>query len=125
MKVGRIVSIILRHIFSLRGRANRSEFIFWLLALVGSSFLITWWEKHYSVKISPFFAIPLLIIIIGLITSAVRRLHDLNASGLWLVVWFVPFANFILAIRLVAGPSTRGPNKYGLGAEDHRISEVF
>ena len=39
--------------------------------------------------------------LIALISSGVRRLHDLNFSGLWMIAFFIPGLNAILAIMLL------------------------
>lgn len=46
-------------------------------------------------------------------SCAVRRLHDINASGWWSITIFVPFANFVLLIRLFFDRGTDSKNKYG------------
>lgn len=54
---------------------------------------------------------------IGLIVlncmGALRRLHDVNASGWLLLLMFVPLVNLVLAIFLLFVPGTQGPNNYG------------
>jgi len=42
-----------------------------------------------------------------------RRLHDLNASGWWQLVTFIPFGQ-ILMIGFIFFKGTDGSNKYGL-----------
>ena len=41
-----------------------------------------------------------------------RRLHDLNASGWWQLITFIPFGQ-ILMIGFIFFKGTPGPNKYG------------
>jgi uncharacterized membrane protein YhaH (DUF805 family) len=43
---------------------------------------------------------------------AVRRLHDINRSGWWKLLVFVPLGNILLSIWFCA-PSTPGPNRFG------------
>jgi uncharacterized membrane protein YhaH (DUF805 family) len=43
---------------------------------------------------------------------AVRRLHDTNRSGWWLLLVFVPLGAIVLLIWFCA-PSTSGPNRFG------------
>jgi uncharacterized membrane protein YhaH (DUF805 family) len=51
---------------------------------------------------------------------AVRRLHDTDRSGWWLLLAFVPLGNILLLIWL-STPSTAGPNRFG--PMPHAISE--
>jgi uncharacterized membrane protein YhaH (DUF805 family) len=43
---------------------------------------------------------------------AARRLHDLNISGWWQLITFVPCGQ-LLMIGLIFFKGTPGPNKYG------------
>jgi uncharacterized membrane protein YhaH (DUF805 family) len=43
---------------------------------------------------------------------AVRRLHDTNRSGWWLLLVFVPLGNIVLLIWFCA-PSSSGSNRFG------------
>jgi uncharacterized membrane protein YhaH (DUF805 family) len=43
---------------------------------------------------------------------AVRRLHDTNRSGWWLLLVFVPLGNIVLSIWFCA-PSTPRTNRFG------------
>lgn len=42
-----------------------------------------------------------------------RRLNDLNRSGWWLLLMFIPVVNILLAIYLLFFPGTDGPNNFG------------
>lgn len=62
----------------------------------------------------------------------VRRLHDRDMSGWWLLGYFVaamiPFVNIIAGIAmlvLMCLPGTIGPNKYGPDPKDPSSAEVF
>jgi uncharacterized membrane protein YhaH (DUF805 family) len=43
---------------------------------------------------------------------AVRRLHDTNRSGWWLLLVFVPLGNIVLFVWFCM-PSSPGPNRFG------------
>ena len=59
------------------------------------------------------------LILIILVFSAVhifltiRRLHDLNRSGWYYLVLFVPLVNVLFSLYLFFAPGTVGPNQYG------------
>jgi uncharacterized membrane protein YhaH (DUF805 family) len=44
----------------------------------------------------------------------VRRLHDVDASGWWYLLGFVPVVNSALAAILLVAPGTDGENRYGV-----------
>jgi len=43
----------------------------------------------------------------------VRRCHDLDKSGFWLLLGFVPCINFFWTLYLLCKRGTIGPNQYG------------
>jgi uncharacterized membrane protein YhaH (DUF805 family) len=43
----------------------------------------------------------------------VKRLHDREMSGWWMLLTFVPFGGFILLVMLGFLDGTQGPNKFG------------
>ena len=48
-----------------------------------------------------------------MVYPAVRRLHDLDASGAWLGLALVPLANLALMLVLLLKKGTPGDNQYG------------
>lgn len=44
----------------------------------------------------------------------VRRLHDSDRSGWWLVATAIPVAGWVIQLVLMAWPETSGQNRYGL-----------
>ena len=48
------------------------------------------------------------------IMSLVRRLHDVNRSGIWVLLMGIPVAGLILTIVLLVQPGMDGPNQFGL-----------
>ena len=61
--------------------------------------------------------LALLVLWLGLIVPgiavAVRRLHDTNRSGWWLLLCFVPFVGAIVLLVWMCSEGTKGANKYG------------
>ncbi len=53
-----------------------------------------------------------LVFLTPYVALAVRRLHDTNRSGWWLLLFFVPLGNIVLLIWFCA-PSTSKPNRFG------------
>ena len=44
---------------------------------------------------------------------SVRRLHDINRSGWWILIGFVPLVGALLLIYWYVQPGTPGKNDYG------------
>ena len=56
----------------------------------------------------------LIILFLPLNFLMIRRLHDLNFSGWWIIFPIVfPFGYFIFILYLILAKGTNGPNKYG------------
>ncbi len=54
--------------------------------------------------------IPMLILSL---MFGIRRLHDMNLSGWFILVMLIPLVSAIFSLALLFWPGTRGPNKYG------------
>jgi uncharacterized membrane protein YhaH (DUF805 family) len=59
-------------------------------------------------------AVCTLVFLMPYAAVAVRRLHDTNRSGWWMLLFFVPLGNIVLLIWFCL-PSTPGPNRFGNG----------
>ncbi len=54
-----------------------------------------------------------LAVLVPGIAVGIRRLHDTNRSGLWLLIAFVPCLGAIILIVFAVEDSTPGDNQYG------------
>jgi uncharacterized membrane protein YhaH (DUF805 family) len=111
--------------FSFAGRARRAEFWWFVLInfivsiilnVAGTTANLTWspdpsMGSLYAVSI-PSLVYALLVLIQGIALS-VRRLHDTNKSGWWLLLFLLPILGFIILIVFYVLPGTVGSNKYG------------
>lgn len=125
----------LRKYFDLNGRASRAEF--WSFALINiivlSSFSLLTGTIHgetasgekYRVMLAALSNYPTLVsaltileVVFGVfifspsVAVSVRRLHDRNHSGWWVLGNFIPFLNLLVLIFLLLD-SQKGRNKYG------------
>lgn len=58
--------------------------------------------------------IPIVIAaIVGGWMISIRRMHDLNKSGWWLLISLIPYVDIIFSIYVIFAPGTRGDNRYG------------
>ena len=98
------VKVCFKKYFSGRGRANRVEYwMWWLFVLIATAFIVVGW-------------IMLPILIIPTLSATVRRLHDVDKSGWWMVLGIIPVANLYLIYTLTRKGS-EGDNRYGISAE--------
>ena len=104
-----------QHYFDFRSRSTRAEYWWWLL------FVILTQQALNAVNIRIGILFGLAVLIPGL-SLGTRRLHDINKSGWWLLMWFgiflIRFGIFLIAPVIVlivwhTKPSDEGTNKYG------------
>jgi uncharacterized membrane protein YhaH (DUF805 family) len=95
------------------GRARRSEFWFWYLAVLVVEFVL----YILAIAISQAFLILYLLVALGLIiptlAAGVRRLHDTGKTGWLILVGIIPLIGTIALIIMFAQDSTPGANEYG------------
>ena len=97
---------------TITGRASRSEYwyfqLFYMLVYVGVMVVST---------VIPFLAILVLVFAVAMfiptITVSIRRLHDKNKSGWWLLLCFTPFIGILVLLFWFVTAGTDGPNEFG------------
>ena len=94
------------------GRAGRAEFWWFFLAnlVIGIVFQILFRVSGIFVILWFLYALAL---IIPEIAVGVRRLHDTNNSGWWLLLGFFPIVGAIVLLVFFATEGDSGPNEYG------------
>lgn len=108
------------------GRASRSE-LWWfiLFVMIGSTvagsvdsmifhpFGITFGETSLYYRSGVFGSIFALATFLPSLAVDVRRLHDLDKSGWWLLIGLIPLIGFIVLLIWFISKGTAGDNKYG------------
>ena len=54
-----------------------------------------------------------LAVLMPSIAVTVRRLHDTDRSGWWVLIWFVPFVGWIVGLIFMCLDSQPGANRFG------------
>jgi uncharacterized membrane protein YhaH (DUF805 family) len=111
----------LKKIFFLSGRSSRREFnIFqlFLFILIVIGFLIKDYvynsDSLLVVVLFLLYEIFIFLVLINIFLGlSVRRLHDLNISGWFLFVTFIPILGQLLILWLMFKKGTDGVNDYG------------
>lgn len=88
------------------GRAPRSEYWFWLLFVAIASAVLAAIHPRLSNAISIATLLPSFAV-------AARRLHDIDRSGWWQLIAFIPIIGWIIMIVWCAAPGTSGANRFG------------
>ena len=99
----------LNTIFTMKGRLNRWRYVTKSLKIMAMMFV----AGIVSAIASPVGGIMFLALFFGGLAISVRRLHDLNKSGWWMLISFIPYVDVIFALYLLFAKGTDGPNQYG------------
>ena len=103
------VSTCLKKYFVFEGRASRSEY-WWFQLIVSPSYLISTILEN---DIAYFFLGVTLFTLIPAISAGVRRLHDTNRSGFFLLISFIPFIGGLVLLFFLIPEGTKGKNRFG------------
>jgi uncharacterized membrane protein YhaH (DUF805 family) len=123
-----------------RGRAARSEFwFFWLFSflvlivstildgILGTGFTMinpaTGLEQ--SMGYGYVYLIAALALLLPSLAAAVRRLHDTNRSGWWLLIALIPLIGAIVLLVWYCTKGTPGDNQYGPDPLGGDLSQAF
>jgi uncharacterized membrane protein YhaH (DUF805 family) len=129
MGFGEAIKTGFKKTFVYHGRASLSEFwwfqLFHILSLVALFFVLclvlflTGPGRDTAASFNPIaalfgviFCLYMLGMLLPLLSLAVRRLHDSDKSGAFLLLVFVPLGGFVLLIFYCLS-GTQGPNKHG------------
>lgn len=102
--------VVLENYANFNGRARRAEFWWFTLANVIISIVLQIIDSIIGLPILG--GLYGLAVLIPGIAVAIRRLHDVEKSGWFLLLAFIPLVNFYLIYLLVI-EGTRGQNEYG------------
>jgi len=105
--------VVLERYAKFDGRAGRAEYWWFFLATLIIGIAI----NVLTAISSAFYILSFIYFIAVLVPSlavAIRRLHDTNKSGWFLLLALIPIVGFIVLIVFLATPGEPGPNNYGL-----------
>ena len=103
------VSTCLKKYFVFEGRASRSEY-WWFQLIVSPSYFISTILEN---EIGYLFLGITLFTLIPAISAGVRRLHDTNRSGFFLLISFIPFIGGLVLLFFLIPEGTKGKNRFG------------
>jgi uncharacterized membrane protein YhaH (DUF805 family) len=102
------------------GRACRSEYwYFYLFFSIVGLFVIILDQVFFSdyetspFRPPPFYTLFALTVILPWLAVAVRRLHDINKSGWWLLLYFVPIVGAFIVFFWSIKAGDRASNRFG------------
>jgi len=120
------------------GRATRSEFWWVIAVLFGGLILVILIDEivlsrfgqssDLSAALGVLMIGPFFFWLILVLVTTIRRLHDMELSGWFSLLYLLSGIGFIILAVLCSQPGTFGPNKYGLDPlydDSKNVGEVF
>ena len=109
---------VLKNYAKFTGRARRKEY--WMFVLFNTIILIVLSiiDAMIGTSIGVLSSIYMLAVLVPSIAVGVRRLHDIDKSGWWMLIAAVPLLGLVLFVFLMfdskPGPNRFGPNPKGV-----------
>ena len=114
---------VLKNYATFSGRARRKEY--WMFFLISAliSIVLTLLDillGTYSVEYEAglFSGLYSLLILIPSIAVVVRRLHDTNRSGWWILISLIPLIGVIVLFVFICLDSQPGTNRFGVNPKE-------
>lgn len=108
---------VLKNYFNFAGRARRKEYWMFVLFSLIISIVIGVVDGILGTKTSAGIgmlgAVYSLAVIIPSIAVGARRLHDIDKSGWWQLIGFIPLLGWIVLIVWAATEGNHGTNRFG------------
>ncbi|WP_076260133.1 DUF805 domain-containing protein [Intrasporangium flavum] len=113
---------VLKNYVGFSGRARRTEYwMFTLVNVIIGGVLNVLYNVTHSSIFYVLYVLYFLAVLLPSIAVGIRRLHDTNRTGWWLLIGLVPFVGAIVLIVFFATEGNRGANQYG---EDPKALEA-
>lgn len=111
MNFGQAISSGFSNYVNFSDRAIRSEYWYWVLFVCLAEVVTSIIDYAIGFQVTTGL-LGLAVILPGLAVS-VRRLHDLDRTGWWLLLGFIPLIGSIILIVWFCTRGTPGPNRFG------------
>jgi len=101
-----------------KGRARRKEYWYFVLFHVIFTFVLVIIDimigtYSYDLRFGVLSGLYLLAVVLPGLGVSIRRLHDTNRSGWWILIGFIPIIGAIVLLLFVLQSGTSGDNRYG------------
>lgn len=107
-------SIYKNHYCDFKGRARRKEYWMFTLWIIIVAIIAAIIDVALGFpEGGPFVLILSLVSILPSLGLTVRRLHDINYSGWWYFINFIPLIGGLILLFLTIKKGDKGPNQYG------------
>ena len=105
------IKTCLKKYFNFRDRASRSEY--WYYQLLVTPVYLFSYIPTLSDETWIFLGLFFLITLIPSFAVAVRRFHDIDKSGWFILISIIPLVGWIIMLVMLVGKGTEGKNRFG------------
>ncbi|QRM27938.1 DUF805 domain-containing protein [Microvirga sp. VF16] len=113
MDFGQAIKTCLNKYATFSGRAQRSEYWYFFLFIIIVDIVASILDTAIFGDMSVLYLIATLALLLPSIAAGVRRLHDTDKSGWWLLLGLIPVVGAIVLIVFFCQRGTVGPNQFG------------
>lgn len=114
MTFGTAIRTCFQKYITVEGRARRAEYWWFLLFAVLGNFVTSLVDQLVfgpeATILAPIFGLGILL---PAVCVAVRRLHDRDMSGWWILLNLVPLVGSLILLAIYALPGSEGRNRFG------------
>ena len=113
------IKICLKKYFIIKGRASRSEYWFLQLLFTPLAMYVGFWSDPVSagtIDPPPLYILSTIIVLflfIPSITSQIRRFHDKDKSGWFILINLIPLVGWLISLVMLLDKGTPGKNRFG------------
>ena len=111
MGFGQAISSGFSNYVNFFGRACRSEYWFWILFTIIAQIATGIIDAVIGMDVTT--ALFGLATFLPSLAVGIRRLHDIDRTGWWIFIWFIPIVGWIILIIWYCTKGTDGPNRFG------------
>ena len=124
MDFAQAVKTCLNKYATFSGRAQRSEYWYFFLFMIVVNIVASVLDSAIFGDIPVLYLISTLALIVPSIAAGVRRLHDTDKSGWWLLLGLIPIVGAIVLIVFFCQRGTVGPNQFGADPQQASLSNA-
>ena len=110
------IGTCLKKYFVFKGRAGRSEYWFFQLLITVISIPALIFENTTDdtyIILAGISGIIIFLLLIPTLAVTVRRFHDINKSGWFVLLQIIPFLGWIIILAMLVEKGTEGKNRFG------------
>jgi uncharacterized membrane protein YhaH (DUF805 family) len=125
MDFGQSIKTCLNKYATFSGRAQRSEYWYFFLFMMIVNIVTSILDSAILEDLPIFSLLATLALLVPSISVSVRRLHDTDRSGWWLLLGFIPVVGVIVLIVFFCRRGTVGSNQFGSDPLQGSISSSY